>query len=310
MSLINRVRVGLAAIICAVIASNAMADRGAYLNLARQGWSYELRTTMVGRNMAIPVEIHGRNLSGAAICIVGEEPHPLTADTLTTFLDLLNHTFGKRVPMRFAGADARGCGAGRTVVLRLYSGLPPNVALSADLNWMNDVYALGLPRGRGYAATSPAMAQTFFGRHGQGTHIMVKQPAFRTPDQVERAFYKSILIEELFQTFTFGMDVLLFEREAAFTSKLQERPTNLSRMSWASHDFMRALLHSNPRGLCRFDLFMLHAVARAPVAETVHPDFIAYIEDEFETLVDLATATWTDPRFRSVLDAECDAPGP
>ncbi|MEL7259700.1 MAG: hypothetical protein AAFN80_18040, partial [Pseudomonadota bacterium] len=59
-----------------------------------------------------------------------------------------------------------------------------------------------------------------------------------------------------------------------------------------------------------FDLFMLHAVARAPVAETVHPDFIAYIEDEFETLVDLATATWTDPRFGSVLDAECDAPGP
>jgi hypothetical protein len=207
--------------------------------------------------------------------------------------------------MRHGGDDARGCGSGRTIILRLYSGFPPNRELSADLDWLNRTYALGLPMGRDYAATSPAMAQTFFGRRGQGTHIMVKQPAFERPGRLERDFYRSILVEELFQTFTFGMDVLLFEREVAFTSKLQERPVNLSRMHWESHDFMRALLRSNPGGLCRFDLFMLYAVARAPVDETVDPAFISYIEAAFDTLVDDSARTWEDPRFRSVFDPDC-----
>lgn len=288
-----------------ITATASVADRADVLDLARQGWNYELRTTMVGRDMSIPVVIHGRSLSGASICILGEEPHPLTAETLGTFVELLKHVFGKPVPTRHAGDDARGCGSGRTIILRLYSGFPPNNELSADLDWLNQTYALGLPMGRGYAATSPAMAQTFFGRLGQGTHIMVKQPAFERPGRLERDFYRSILIEELFQTFTFGMDVLLFEREAAFTSKLQERPINLSRMHWGSHDFMRALLRSNPGGLCRFDLFMLHAVARAPVDETIDPAFITYIETAFDTLVDVSAQTWEDPRFRSVFDPDC-----
>ena len=288
-------------------AVQAVAGKAGYLELARKGWSYDLRTTMLGRDMSIPVVIHGKTLAGAALCIVGEEPHPETRETLRAFLDLLQHVFEKPVMMRFAGPDARHCGSGRTVVLRLYSGFPPNRGLSADINWMNGVYALGLPKRRGYAATSPAMAQTFFGRRGQGTHIMVKQPAYQRLSPVEQAFFRSILIEELYQAFTFGMDILLFDRGAEFTSKLQENPVNLSRLSWESRDFMRAMLRSNPSGLCRFDLFMLHAVAAAPVAETVEPAFISYIDAAFESLIDASGDTWSDARFRVLLDPDCDA---
>ncbi len=286
-------------------ATHVQAGKKEYLDLARKGWNYSLRTTMVARDMSIPVVIHGRNLAGAALCIVGEEPHPATQDVLTAFAALLQHSFNKPLQMRYAGSDARGCGAGRIVVLRLYSGFPPNAALSADIAWMNDAYGLGLPKRRSYAAASPAMAQAFFGRRGQGTHIMVKQPRFDRIGNVEQVFFRSILIEELYQTFTYGMDVLLFERQAGFLSKLQETPVNLSRLSWESQDFMRAMLRSNPVGLCRFDLFMLHAVAQAPVAETVEPAFISFIDAEFDALSAAAQRTWSDVRFRSLLDPAC-----
>ena len=296
----------LAAFLC-LIPISVLAEKATYLELARKGWNYHLRTTMVGRDMSIPVVIHGRSLSGAALCIVGEEPHAATLATLKPFLELLKHAFGKSVSMRYAGPTVQGCGSGRVVVLRLYSGFPPNRALSADIAWMNDAYALGLPKGRNYAVSSPAMAQTFFGRRGQATHIMVKQPAFERLGEVERAFFRSILIEELFQTFTFGMDILLFERGTPFTSKLQETPVNLSRLSWESREFMRALLRSNPNGLCRFDLFMLHAVARAPVTETVEPAFITFIEDEFDNLTEATNNTVSDPEFQVLLDPDCSA---
>ena len=41
------------------------ADKASYLQLARQGWSYQLRTTMLGRDLSIPVDINGKRLSGA-----------------------------------------------------------------------------------------------------------------------------------------------------------------------------------------------------------------------------------------------------
>lgn len=291
-----------------LVTGPVLADRSDYLDLARQGWSYQLRTTMVGRDMSIPVHINGRDLAGASICVIGEKPHPLTSDVLEAFRDLLRHSFGKPTPMRYAGYDIRGCGSGRTVILRLYSGYPPNRALSTDLQWMNQTYALGLPEGRDYAATSPAMAQTFFGRQGQGTHIMVKQPGSGRPGALETTFYKSILVEELFQSFTFGMDILLFDRSVGFLSKLQETPFNLHRLPWSSHAFMRALVRSNPVGLCTFDLFMLHAVGRAPVDETVEPDFIDYIDAEYDRLYGLAGLTMTDPRFTTLVDPDCGAP--
>ncbi len=282
-------------------------ERAAYLDLARLGWNYQLRTTMVGRDASIPVHINGRDLAGAAICIVGEPPHPLTTETLAAFQALLQHGYGAPAPSHYAGHDASGCQKGHEIVLRLYSGRPPNRLLSMDLEWLNQNYDLGLPPGRLYTANSPALAQTFFGRRGTATHIMVKQSALDRIGPLERAFYRSILIEELFQTFTFGMDVLVFNRAEGFLSKLQESPLNLQRLRWGSRAFMRALLQSNPQGLCKFDLFMLHAIALASVDQTTDAAFLDYIDRDYETLAQLAAETAADKRFAILLDPSCGA---
>jgi hypothetical protein len=282
--------------------------KDSYLELARRGWSYELRTTMLGRDPSIPVHINGRDLSGASICLVGDPPGTQTRAVLDAFRALAFRTFEKPLPMRYAGPDARRCGSGRTVILRLYSGFPPHGALTRDLEWMNTAYALGLPSGRRYYATSPAMAQTFFGRRGQGTHILVQQSAAADPAPLEAAYHRSILIEELFQAFTFGMDILELDRTAGFLSKLQETPIDMQRLPWGSDAFMHTLLESNPRGLCPFDIFMLHAVARAPVDQTVEPAFISFIERNFDQLDTLMQETLADPRFASIVDPVCGTP--
>lgn len=289
----------------AMMSTAALADRTAYIELAKRGWSYELRSTMVGRDLSIPVRINGRALAGASLCIVGETPTPASLQVINSFRALVRRVYGKPVTMRYAGLDGSACGAGRNVILRLYSGFPPNAALSADLRWMDDLYELGLPGRRRFAATSPAIAQTFFGRRGQGTHIMVKQPVAAPRDAMEAAFYRSILIEELFQSFTFGMDILIFNRKEPFLSKLQETPMNLNRLSWESDTFMRALLRSNPSGLCAFDVFMMHAVAEAPVDQTIDPRFIDFIEAQYDDLLMRAQATMSDPALAPILTPEC-----
>lgn len=295
----------LAALVLTFAAPADADERAAYLDLARQGWNYKLRTTMVGRDASIPVHINGQDLAGVSICIVGEQPHALTIETLTAFRALLQHGFGVPVPSLYAGADATGCSADRQIILRLYSGRPPNRMLSKDLEWLNQKYQLGLPPGRIYTANSPALAQTFFGRRGTATHIMVKQSALDRLGPLETAFYRSILIEELFQTFTFGMDVLVFDRAAGFLSKVQESPLNLHRLRWGSRDFMRALLKSNPRGLCEFDLFMLHAIALASVDQTTDAAFLEYIYDDYDTLVQLAAKTAANEQFAILFDPTC-----
>ncbi len=298
------------ALLCLVIvvglALPAVADKSSYVDLARRGWNYELRTTMVGRDLSIPVTINGRNMSGASLCLVGDRPHPKSLETIDAFRDLMRHVHGKPITMRYAGPTASRCGSGRIVVLRLYSGHPPHRELSADLRWMDRTYQLGLPGRRRFAAASPAIAQTFFGRRGQGTHIMVKQPTLPRPGRLETAFYRSLLIEELFQSFTFGMDILLFDRSAEFQSKLQETPVNLMRLPWESRDFMRAMVRATPVGLCAFDVFMLHAVAEAPVDQTTDPDFIDFIEGAYEGLLERAGRTMDDPRFARILARGCE----
>jgi hypothetical protein len=288
-----------------LVAAPLAADRLAYLDLARRGWNYQLRTTMVGRDLSIPVHINGNDLAGASLCLVGQPPDADSLRTIGTFRALAHHVFGKPIPMRYAGPDASACGSGRTVVLRLYSGHPPNQALSADLRWLNSIHDLGLSMRSDFRATSPAMAQTFFGRRGQGTHIMVKQSALSRPGILESAFYKSILIEELFQSFTFGMDILLLDRTAGFQSKLQETPVSLYRLPWDSRDFMRGLVNSNPGGLCPFDVFMMHAVAKAPVDQTIEPAFIDYIEQSYDDLMARTEQTLGDGQFAPILDLAC-----
>ena len=247
----------------------------------------------------------GRGFPAPIICIVGDKPHPITEQTIDAFRRLIEHVFDRPLLMRYAGSSAEGCGTGRVVMLRLYSGAPPNRALSADLDWMNEAYALGLRGKSAYAATSPAMAQTFFGRRGQGTHIMVQQPRWREIGALEERFFRSILIEELYQSFTFGMDVLLFDRTLPFLSKLQEKPTNLHRLPWNSKAFMQALLNASPAGLCAFDVFMLHAVARSPVEQTNKPAFIDFIEAEYDTLISVAAETLKVPFVKSLMDPSC-----
>ncbi|MEL6963213.1 MAG: hypothetical protein AAFO01_10685 [Pseudomonadota bacterium] len=281
------------------------ADKMSYLKLARQGWSYRLRTTMLGRDLSIPIYIDGKRLAGAYLCIVGEQPHPITVQTINAFRRLIERVFGRPLLTRYAGSSAEGCGTGRVIMLRLYSGAPPNRLLSADLAWMNEVYALGLRAKRAHVATSPAMAQTFFGRRGQGTHIMVQQPRRRRIGTLEERFFRSILIEELYQSFTFGMDVLLFDRNLPFVSKLQEKPTNLHRLPWNSKAFMQALLKASPAGLCAFDVFMLHAVARSPGEQTNEPGFIDFIEAEYDTLISVAGETLKVPFLTRLLDPAC-----
>lgn len=287
----------------------AHAGKNDYLNIVRQGWGYELRTTVVRRNTAIPVHINGRDLAGASLCLIGERPHAQTLIVLNAFRDLLKHSYGAAVPMRFAGPSAESCGSGRTVVIRLYSGYPPNREFSSDLEWMNKVHLLDLPVGRKYLVTTPGMAQTFFGRRGQGTHIIVLQPAHQHLNPLEAAFHKSILIEELFQSFTFGMDILVLDRTSAFLSKLQEIPFNLHRLPWKSHEFMRAFLRSNPGGLCAFDVFMLHAVSRAPVDQTTDPGFLDYIDHRYDHLWQITDKTLQDPSFSILFDDRCTKAG-
>ncbi len=282
-------------------AGRALADKADYLDLARRGWSYELR----GASGSVPVRISGRTLRGSAICIVGESPRPPTAQVIDIFRDLARSIFGAPLPMRYAGASARRCGTGRNVVLRLYSGAPPNGALSDDLHWLSDVHELGLKPGRPYAATTPAQAQTFFGRRGQATHLMVQQPATDAPDALEAAFFRSILIEELFQSFSFGVDVLHINHEAAFVSKIEEFPINLTRLRWESPAFMRALLEANPSGLCEFDVLMLQAVALAPVDQTNDPAFITFIDTHFDDLLARARMITRNPAFAPIIDQDC-----
>lgn len=283
----------------------AASNKPLYLELARRGWTYDLRTPPTVGHADIPTEINGRRFSGAYLCIIGERPHPATRKTIDAFRKLMRDVYGRPLLLRYAGRDAGGCGTGRVVILRLYSGYPPNREFAADLRWMDRQYSLDLPLRHGIAVTTPAMAQTFFGRRGQGTHILVQQPGAQQVGPLERTFFRSILVEELYQSFTFGMDILLFDRSQPFLSKLQETPINLTRLPWASSAFMKALVQSNPYALCAFDVFMLHAVAHSPVGQTNESAFIDYIEADFDVLTDLANDTLRDPAVAPILDPGC-----
>lgn len=295
------------------VAANASTERDVFLKFARKGWVYELRTAMWRHDPLVPeIRINGQTLAGTALCVVGERPHPRTQAVLDSFRALMAETFAKPMPLRYAGADLQGCGTGRSVYIRLYSARNPQTAFNADLRWMDTVYGIGLPKGRMQYVLSPAQAQTWFGRRGHATHIMVKQPApgqIGTLTDLQRTFYTSILIEELYQTFTFGMDILHFDPEEAFVSKLEEYPVDLRNVPWDSPRYMTGLLRSNPRGLCRFDVFMLHAVAGAQVERTNSDAFLDYIAADFDALTLRTDATLTNPAYAGIVDTLCQRLG-
>ncbi|WP_246107445.1 hypothetical protein [Puniceibacterium confluentis] len=287
-------------------AAPSPADRAAFLKLAKKGWVYELRTAIWKSDPLIPpIVINGRDLAGASLCVVGELPHPQTQAVLNTFRALMAEVFGKPLPLRYAGQGLEFCGTGRSVYLRLYSERPPHVAFNEDLRRMDEVFRFGLPSGREQFVASPAQAQTFFGRRGRTTHVMVMQPPPGETTELEAAFYASILIEELYQSFSFGMDILHFDREAAFLSKLEEFPVNLRHLPWGSAGYMQALLGSNPAGLCQFDVFMLHALAQAPVERTNSDAFLEFINSDFDRLEAVSDATLANPNYAPILDGAC-----
>ncbi len=292
--------------LCAAGPALSAPDRVTYLDLARKGWVYTLRSAMLGRDPdSVEVTINGRSHSGAALCIVGEAPHPQTWATLRAFDALMSDVFQKPVPMRFAGDKLASCGTGRTIYVRLYSDRAPHRAFNEDLRRIDGVFDIGLPRSRDQYVLSPAQASTFFGRRGQVTHLLVMQPPEGTTTDLQSRFFASILIEELYQAYTFGMDILHFDREQPFLSKLQEFPVNLRHMPWTSPAFMEGLLRSNPSGLCHFDVFMLHALAHAPVERTNDATFIDYIDARFDALDDLAGGTVRKSDVAGILDPRC-----
>ena len=71
---------------------------------------------------------------------------------------------------------------------------------------------------------------------------------------------------------------------------------------------MEALVRSNPRGLCPFDVFMLHAVADAPVQQTNEDAFLDFIDARYDDLWQRAERVVADGRFQAILDPECRGP--
>lgn len=299
-------RLALALLLMTSVAAQGHGDRSQFLDIARKGWVYELRSAMLRPDATRPpVRINGRDMAGAALCLIGEAPHPQTLAVIEVFRDLVADVFRTPMPVRFGGADLRACGGGRIWYLRLYSGLIPQRAFNSDLRRMDQIYDIGLPRDREQSILSPAQASTFFGRNGQATHLLVKQPGTKDLSPLEQRFFASILIEEMYQAFTFGVDILHFDRHAAFISKLEEFPVNLRHLSWDSPGFMEGLLGSNPAGLCRFDVFMLHALARAPVERTNTEDFLTFIDGRFAELLGQADHTFAQAAYAPILDQRC-----
>ena len=299
-------RVAVAIWLAANVAVQAHGDRSQFLDLARKGWVYELRSALWRPDPdRPPVRINGRDMAGAALCIIGEPPHPQTMKVIEAFRDLVADVFHKPTPMRFGGAELSSCGTGRIWYMRLYSGLIPHRAFNDDLRRMDAIFDIGLPRNREQSILSPAQASTFFGRNGQATHLLVKQPRMTELSPLEQRFFASILIEELYQAFTFGMDILHFDRQVAFVSKLEEFPVNLRHLPWDSPRFMEGLLRSNPAGLCRFDVFMLHALAGAPVERTNTEAFLSFIDGRFSELLGQADDTLAQAAYAPILDRRC-----
>ncbi|WP_299846705.1 hypothetical protein [uncultured Roseovarius sp.] len=299
-------RCAIVFLLIAASGAQAHADRDQFLELARKGWVYQLRSAMTRPGVTPPViRINSQDMAGAALCIVGEPPHPQTRRVLDAFSGLVAEIFNKPMPMRFGGTDLAACGTGRIVYLRLYSGLIPHRAFNNDLRRIDRVFDIGLPHDREQFILSPAQAQTFFGRNGRATHLLVKQPLLVPLSQLEQRFFASILIEELYQSFTFGIDILHFDRNSAFVSKLEEFPINLRHIPWDSPIFMQGLLQSNPAGLCRFDVFMLHALALAPVEQTNTEAFLQFIEGRFDDLMLRAEGTIAQADHAPILDQHC-----
>ncbi len=288
--------------------AGALPSRDAFLSIAKKGWVYEFRSSVLRRQAGFPpIRLNSKEIVFGSVCLIGDRPHALTKAVIETFDRLLADVFGRIGKLSYGGSDIASCGPLQRTYIRIYGGAAPEAAFNDDLRQLNDKYQLGLSSDRWQRVRSPAQANAFFGRKGTAVHILVKQPKAADPTPLEKAFYTSILIEELFQAFTYGMDIPAFDRKENLLSKLQERPVNLRYLAWDSEAFMRGLVESNPKGLCSFDVFMLHALANSVEDTANSSEFLVYIRSEFDDLLRLARTTLDKPDYAEILDPGCRA---
>lgn len=276
------------------------------LNLARAGWTYELRTTMRRPGSAALVRnLNARAMAGAEVCLLGEPANDRSLQTIAAFTHLWQIAFN--TAPRFIHAEKiTDCTPSATVFLRLFSNSNPTAALNADLKALDQTFGLSLSQ-RPQFPSSPAQAQTFFGTEGMATHIMVTQAGpWALPDW-HHSYYRSLLVEELFQSFTFGMDILHLNSEQPFFSKLQEAPLYTQHLPWRSDDFIRSMLHSSPRGLCGADLVMLAALGETELERTNTAAFTSFVSDNLDRFLTAARLWQSDPQVQLLLDPACQA---
>lgn len=298
---------------CVSFASQSVAapTQTDFLGLARQGWVFELRSSVMRRAPDMPmIRTDSREVASGALCVLGDAPSPIAADILRRFLSMTDQIYGTRRHLSRGVRSVKECGIGHRVYLRFYNGLPPQFMYNRDLRLLDAYFDIGLPRDRDQLVQSPAQATTYFARRGPVSYLLIKQPPDRPLNALEDRFYRSILIEELYQVFTFGMDILVFDRNGAFTSKLQEFPVNLRNFAWTDPRFMEGLVNSNPNGLCAFDVFMMHALAATDEPSANSEAFLAFIEEDFDDLLRRAQKTLADPQFTVLTDPDCrELPG-
>lgn len=278
------------------------------LTLVKRGWVYEIHTSRVRRPADLPeVEFNSPEVALGTVCVIGEAPHPQTRQTIELFNDLLRDVYGRDAPVTYAGGDITNCPPKQRTYIRLYSGYPPYGGFNADLRALDAAFDIRFPKNWQEPILSPAQTNGFFGRNGATAHLLITQPSVAQPNTLQAAFHSSILVEELFQAVTFGADILKFERDIPFYSKLQEFPTNLRYLSWRSDAFMTGILQSNPSRLCGFDVLMLHTLAGANLRNSNSPDLLVYFTENLDALMAKAYATMDDPRFATMLDNRCQA---
>ncbi len=295
----------LAAFFC-LVALPALAgpSRADFLKLAQTGWVYDLDTARMRRPGTVEPKLDSREVALGDICLFGETPTPLTRSVVTAYTGLLRRIYGRTAPVTFAGDGIESCPPHQRMYIRVYSGTPPSSAFNGDLKVLDREFDIRFPPRWHMPVASPAEANGFFGRNGATAHLMISQ-APGEPTPLQTRFYTSILIEEMYQVVSFGADILKFDRDVPFLSKLQEVPVNLRYRPWTSEAFMRGLLGSNPAGLCGFDVFMLHALAASRLDSTNSEQLLTFIDANFDRIAASTRETMQDPAFALLLDDGC-----
>ena len=287
------------------VGSEAAPNKADYMTLAKRGWSYEYRGSIRRQVPDIPAShVLARTMAKRDICLLGSVPHPLTNEILAGFRGLLGQIFGDVGSVFDAVDTLTDCPTSATVFVRIYDRSLPFLEYNRDLQDLNSRFEIGMSD-QTQQILSPAQAVTFFGKKGQATHITLMQPKRHRTTPLERRFFRSIMIEELYQSYSFGIDVFKVGRGGPYDSKLQESFVNLQGLSWLSESYMEGLLSSNPLGLCDFDLLMLHALAEVDENLTESNDFVQYLDNNFERLVTTAQEFAHRSHAAALMDPGC-----